>query len=123
MKTKFGLLRFLTIITLLYPSIREIKAQDSLYLIGTITGESNEKKIVGVKGVGDVNGDGANDFGSVAPLNNVPELPQDGYFIIFKGDSGYVTGIENNSVPVPKDFNFNKTTQIHLIQVQLSIGN
>jgi len=62
MKTKFGLLRFLTIITLLYPSIREIKAQDSLYLVGTITGESNEKKIVGVKGIGDVNGDGYGDF-------------------------------------------------------------
>ena len=55
--------------------------------------------------VGDVNSDGVNDFGSVAPRNNVPELPQDGYFIIFKGDSGYVTGIEKSSVPLPKDFN------------------
>ena len=62
MKTKFYLLRFLTIITLLYPSIRELKAQDSLYLVGTITGESNEKKIVEVKGVGDVNADGYGDF-------------------------------------------------------------
>jgi len=62
MKTKFYLPLFITAILFLYPSFTEIKAQDSLYLIGTITGESSEKKIVGVKGVGDVNGDGYGDF-------------------------------------------------------------
>ncbi len=39
-----------------------IKAQDSLYLVGTITGESLEKRITNVAGVGDVNGDGYGDF-------------------------------------------------------------
>lgn len=37
-------------------------AQDSLYLIGTITGESNAKRIIDVKGIGDINGDGYDDF-------------------------------------------------------------
>ena len=41
------------------PSHRE---QDSLYLIGTITGESTEKRIGGAKGIGDVNGDGFDDY-------------------------------------------------------------
>jgi len=36
--------------------------QDSLYLLGTITGESTEKRIGGAKGIGDVNGDGFDDF-------------------------------------------------------------
>ncbi len=40
----------------------ETKAQDSLYLIGTIIGESTEKRITNVKGIGDINGDGYDDF-------------------------------------------------------------
>jgi hypothetical protein len=40
----------------------EVIAQDSLYLVGTITGESVEKQITDVKGVGDINGDGYDDF-------------------------------------------------------------
>ncbi|MBL1215257.1 MAG: T9SS type A sorting domain-containing protein [Ignavibacteriae bacterium] len=40
----------------------ETNAQDSLYLIGTITGESTEKQITNVKGIGDINGDGYDDF-------------------------------------------------------------
>ena len=40
----------------------QLKAQDSLYLVGTITGQSTEQKIYNVKGVGDVNGDGYDDF-------------------------------------------------------------
>jgi hypothetical protein len=39
-----------------------VKAQDSLYLIGTITGESYQKRITNVDRVGDVNGDGYDDF-------------------------------------------------------------
>ncbi|MCW8809599.1 MAG: integrin alpha, partial [Ignavibacteriaceae bacterium] len=35
---------------------------DSLYLIGTITGQSNEKRIGGTVRIGDVNGDGYGDF-------------------------------------------------------------
>ena len=37
-------------------------SQDSLYLIGTITGISNAQRITDVKGIGDVNGDGYDDF-------------------------------------------------------------
>lgn len=36
--------------------------QDSLYLIGTITGKSTTEQIIGAKGVGDINGDGYDDF-------------------------------------------------------------
>jgi hypothetical protein len=36
--------------------------QDSLYLIGSITGESTEKRIGSAKGIGDINGDGFDDF-------------------------------------------------------------
>ncbi len=39
-----------------------MQAQDSLYLVGTITGESYEKRITDVNRVGDVNGDGYYDF-------------------------------------------------------------
>lgn len=40
----------------------ETKAQDSLYLVGTITGESYQKRITNVDRVGDINGDGYDDF-------------------------------------------------------------
>jgi hypothetical protein len=39
-----------------------VLCQDSLCLIGTLTGESNTKGITDVKGIGDVNGDGYHDF-------------------------------------------------------------
>ncbi|OGU29977.1 MAG: hypothetical protein A2057_03025 [Ignavibacteria bacterium GWA2_35_9] len=52
---------FLIIISL-YFFISETNAQDSLYLVGTITGESYEKRITKVKGVGDINDDGYADF-------------------------------------------------------------
>lgn len=39
-----------------------VVGQDSLYLVGTLVGESYAKRITGVKGVGDVNGDGYDDF-------------------------------------------------------------
>jgi hypothetical protein len=54
--------------------------------------------------LGDVNGDGQNDFGTTAPYNALPDnLPQDGYFIIFSGDSTLVTSIKNNLPLLPKD--------------------
>jgi len=37
-------------------------SQDSLYLIGTFTGKSTEEKITTFSGIGDVNGDGYDDF-------------------------------------------------------------
>lgn len=62
MKTKFYSLHYLTILLLLYLFSPVTKAQDSLYLICTITGDSYEKRITSVDRVGDVNGDGYNDF-------------------------------------------------------------
>ena len=47
---------------LIFTTNVETIAQDSLYLIGTITGESTDKNITNVCGVGDVNGDGYDDF-------------------------------------------------------------
>ena len=52
---------FLIIISL-YFFFSEIKAQDNLYLVGTMTGESYENRITDVKGIGDINGDGYDDF-------------------------------------------------------------
>ena len=54
--------KFLFIIFFIYLASFKISAQDSLYLVGTITGESNERRITDVKGVGDINGDGYDDF-------------------------------------------------------------
>ncbi len=74
-----------------------------------------------VAALGDVNGDGVNDFGTTAPYNALPDnLPQDGYFIIFSGDSNYVTSVKDNPLLKPQDFNlqqnypnpFNPTTAI-----------
>ena len=62
MKQKYYYLQILIIITLLYPFYIETKAQDSLYLVGTITGESYATRITDVKGIGDVNNDGYDDF-------------------------------------------------------------
>ncbi len=62
MKIKFYSLQFLTLPLLLYLFSPVTNAQDSLYLIGTITGDSYEKRITSVDRVGDVNGDGYNDF-------------------------------------------------------------
>jgi FG-GAP repeat/Secretion system C-terminal sorting domain/FG-GAP-like repeat len=39
-----------------------VLCQDSLYLIGTITGKSTTEQIISVQGVGDINGDGYDDF-------------------------------------------------------------
>jgi len=62
MKTKLYFFQTLIFISLLYPLFLEAEAQDSLYLVGTITGESTDKRISGGKSIGDVNGDGYDDF-------------------------------------------------------------
>ena len=54
--------QFFIIVSLLYSLKIDTKAQDSLYLVGTITGESYEERITDVKGIGDANGDGYDDF-------------------------------------------------------------
>jgi Secretion system C-terminal sorting domain/FG-GAP-like repeat/FG-GAP repeat len=51
---------FLFLFLTLFSNI--VLCQDSLYLIGTITGKSTTEQIIGVKGVGDINGDGYDDF-------------------------------------------------------------
>ena len=53
----FSLYLFLMILFL----TSAVFCQDSLYLIGTITGQSTTEQINGVKGVGDINGDGYDD--------------------------------------------------------------
>jgi hypothetical protein len=62
MKIKFYFFQTLIFISLLYPFFLVTKAQDSLYLVGTITGESTEQRIGGGKSIGDVNGDEYDDF-------------------------------------------------------------
>ena len=71
--------------------------------------------------LGDVNGDGQNDFGTTAPYNALPDnLPQDGYFVIFSGNSTLVTSVRDNFVFSPDAINlkqnypnpFNPTTTI-----------
>jgi hypothetical protein len=59
MRKRLSKIYFLLFLTL-FSDI--VFCQDSLYLIGTITGESNAKRITDVKGIGDVNGDGYDDF-------------------------------------------------------------
>ncbi|MCL4510226.1 MAG: FG-GAP-like repeat-containing protein [Bacteroidetes bacterium] len=49
-------------------------AQDSLHLVATITGESFEKRITNAVGVGDVNGDGYDDFAVSMPNANQMRL-------------------------------------------------
>jgi hypothetical protein len=53
---------FLYLISILLFLTSDVFCQDSLYLIGTITGKSTTEKIIDVKGVGDINGDGYDDF-------------------------------------------------------------
>ncbi len=55
-------MKSLTVLLLLSFFFPETKAQDSLYLVDTITGESYQKRITNVDRVGDVNGDGYDDF-------------------------------------------------------------
>ena len=64
--------QYLIIILLLLPFIYTTRAQDSLYLVGTITGESNEKRINVVRAIGDINGDGYDDFIISFRNGNVP---------------------------------------------------
>ena len=74
-----------------------------------------------VTSIGDVNGDGQNDFGATAPYNALPDnLPQDGYFVIFSGDSTLVTEVKDSPLIIPEKVDlkqnypnpFNPTTTI-----------
>lgn len=72
MKGKSFIFKYLIIILFLFPLIYTTRAQDSLYLVGTITGESNEKRINVVRAIGDINGDGYDDFIISYRNGNVP---------------------------------------------------
>jgi hypothetical protein len=61
----------LTVLLLLSFFFPEINAQDSLYLVGTITGASTEKNITDISSVGDVNGDGYDDFAIVSRTGKI----------------------------------------------------
>lgn len=52
----------LCLIIFIFSIFSTLSAQDSLYLVGSITGVSTEKKITNISRVGDVNGDGYDDF-------------------------------------------------------------
>lgn len=72
--------------------------------------------------VGDVNGDGVNDFGTTSTTDLLGNPPQDGYFIILSGDSNFVTSVQNTP-PVPQQSHlsqnypnpFNPSTTIEYI--------
>src|SRR5690554_139762 len=64
---------FLFLFQIYFLFITQSYAQDSLYLVGTITGESYDKRIIDVRGIGDVNGDGYDDF-MITYRNNVMKL-------------------------------------------------
>ncbi|MFZ2324560.1 MAG: T9SS type A sorting domain-containing protein [Ignavibacteriaceae bacterium] len=62
METRLNFLYLETFLLLLCLLSSNIKAQDSLYLVGTITGSSYETRITDIDRIGDVNGDGYDDF-------------------------------------------------------------
>src|SRR5690554_3355467 len=64
---------FLFLFQIYFLFITQSYAQDSLYLVGTITGESYDKRITDVRGIGDVNGDRYDDF-MITYRNNVMKL-------------------------------------------------
>jgi hypothetical protein len=49
--------------------------------------------------VGDINGDGVNDFASAVPYSYIPGLPEPGYVVIFSGNRNWVTSVTPPSVP------------------------
>ncbi len=62
MQAQGGYFKFLYFCSIQFLLTNVAISQDSLYLIGTITGHSTTENIINVKGVGDVNGDGYDDF-------------------------------------------------------------
>ena len=61
MKLKYLVIQFIAA-ALLSAGFFSLQAQNSLYLVGTITGESSELAVRAPQSIGDVNGDGYDDF-------------------------------------------------------------
>jgi hypothetical protein len=53
--------------------------------------------------LGDVNGDGVNDFGTVVPYDPLGIPPEDGYFMVFSGDTTFLTSV-GKVIRLPGEF-------------------
>ena len=87
MNQKFYINKNLILSLLLYTFLSTSLAQDSLYLLGTITGESTEHRIGGAEGVGDVNGDGYDDF--MIPMRTGNIIKDQGIVKLFLGSINF----------------------------------
>jgi hypothetical protein len=58
--------------------------------------------------VGDINGDGVNDFAGAIPYDNQVQYLQDGYFAIFSGDTRWVTDVKSAGEPCPCEFELSR---------------
>jgi len=58
--------------------------------------------------VGDLNGDGVNDFAGTVPYDNQVQYLQDGYFAVFSGDTRWVTGVKGAAEPCPCGFDLSQ---------------
>ena len=56
-----------------------------------------------ITAVGDVNGDGVNDFATGIPSDGIPGIVQDGYFVIYSGNKKWVTSVKKE-VQQPEAF-------------------
>lgn len=54
--------------------------------------------------VGDINGDGVNDFAGAVPYDNQVQYLQDGYVVIFSGSHKWVTNIPGRDGSCPCEF-------------------
>lgn len=56
-----------------------------------------------VSSVGDLDGDGINDFGATVPHDALGSPPQDGYLVIFSGDTTLTTSVTTTAEQIPKN--------------------
>ena len=76
--------------------------------------------------VGDINGDGINDFAGAVPYDNQVEYVQDGYFVVFSGNRNWVTDVGHPTTPslyefelsqnYPNPFNPSTTVRVEVVQ-------
>ena len=58
--------------------------------------------------VGDINGDGVNDFAGTVPYDNQVQYVQDGYFVVFSGDTRWVTDVKGRAEQCPCGFDLSQ---------------